>query len=64
MSLTRADEEQWLPNQLQAVLANMIDAYRSCTDIKGTADIMDVVRSQQDTLTKEVAKYCSERSGA
>ncbi|TKX21258.1 indoleamine 2,3-dioxygenase-3 [Elsinoe australis] len=54
----------WLPNQLQAVLANMADAYAHCKDVKGTADIMDVVRSQQVTLSKEVAKYCSERGVA
>lgn len=54
----------WLPNQLQAVIANMMDAYNFCKDIKGTADIMDVVRSQQATLNKEVAKYCTERGVA
>ncbi|KAF2153822.1 IDO-domain-containing protein [Myriangium duriaei CBS 260.36] len=54
----------WLPNQLQAVMANMVDAYTHCVGIKGTADIMDVVRSQQTTLAKEVAKYCAERSVA
>ncbi|GAM87971.1 hypothetical protein ANO11243_060000 [Dothideomycetidae sp. 11243] len=54
----------WLPNQLQAVMANMVDAYTFCVGVKGTADIMDVVRSQQSTLAKEVAKYCAERQVA
>ncbi|PNS15007.1 Indoleamine 2,3-dioxygenase 1 [Sphaceloma murrayae] len=54
----------WLPNQLQAVMANMNTAYDFCKDVKGTADIMDVVRSQQVTLDKEVTKYCSERGVA
>lgn len=52
----------WLPNQLQAVMANMVDAYTFCVGVKGTADIMEVVRSQQVTLSKEVAKYCAERN--
>lgn len=55
---------QWLPNQLQSVLTNMAEAYEYCKDVPGTADIMDVVRSQQDTLAKEVEKYCSERQAA
>lgn len=55
---------QWLPNQLQAVMANMVEAYDFCKDVPGTGDIMDVVRSQQDTLAKEVAKYCAERSAS
>lgn len=55
---------QWLPNQLQAVMANMNATYPFCNNVRGTADIMDVVRSQQETLSKEVAKYCAERSVA
>ncbi|KAK0662746.1 Indoleamine 2 [Lasiodiplodia hormozganensis] len=54
----------WLPNQLQAVMANMVEAYDFCKDVPGTGDIMDVVRSQQDTLAKEVAKYCAERNAS
>lgn len=45
-------------------MANMVAAYEYCTDVSGTADIMDVVRAQQDTLAKEVQKYCAERSAA
>ncbi|KAJ3731341.1 IDO-domain-containing protein [Lentinula guzmanii] len=61
----------WLPNQLQAVLALMIQVEPYCTNndvageagIKDVQEIMDLVRSQQVTLSKEVAKYTSERGG-
>jgi indoleamine 2,3-dioxygenase len=55
----------WLPNQLHAVLAQMVITADHC-EAEDTAanDIMDLVRSQQKTLSKEVAKYCSERAAA
>lgn len=59
-----ADEIQWLPNQLQAVLAQMVAVGPHCGSARGTADIMDVVHAQQETLKKEVEKYCMERSVA
>ncbi|KAF2086800.1 IDO-domain-containing protein [Saccharata proteae CBS 121410] len=52
----------WLPNQLQAVLAQMTTASEHCLNVPGTTNIMDTVRSQQNTLAKEVAKYCGERA--
>jgi indoleamine 2,3-dioxygenase len=53
----------WLPNQLQAVLAQMLEAATHCANgDERTSDIVDLVRSQQGTLEKEVAKYCSERA--
>jgi indoleamine 2,3-dioxygenase len=55
----------WLPNQLQAVLAQMISVAKHCNARdRRVEDIMDLVQSQQSTLTKEVAKYCSERAVA
>ena len=45
-------------------MANMVEAYDFCKDAPGTADIMEVVRSQKDTLAKEVEKYCAERKAA
>jgi indoleamine 2,3-dioxygenase len=55
----------WLPNQLQAVLAQMAAAAPHCADGDARAtDIMDIVRAQQSTLAKEVAKYTSERGVA
>ncbi|KAJ4467817.1 IDO-domain-containing protein [Lentinula aciculospora] len=64
----------WLPNQLQAVLALMVQVEPYCSNasvsvsdspgVKDIQEIMDLVRSQQVTLTKEVAKYSAERGGA
>jgi len=51
----------WLPNQLQAVMAQMVDTAVHCTSIHGVSDIMDTVNLQRETLKKEVAKYCGER---
>ncbi|KAF9064304.1 IDO-domain-containing protein [Rhodocollybia butyracea] len=51
----------WLPNQLQAVFAQMIQAAPHCANEPGTTEIMEMMRSQQTSLTKEVAKYCAER---
>ncbi|KAF2000863.1 hypothetical protein P154DRAFT_563028 [Amniculicola lignicola CBS 123094] len=49
----------WLPNQLQAVMTQMIDAANHCQSIQGVSDIMDAVNLQQETLKKEVAKCAS-----
>ncbi|KAF2276812.1 uncharacterized protein EI97DRAFT_417863 [Westerdykella ornata] len=51
----------WLPNQLQAVMRQMMDASSHCSSVQGVSDIMETVNHQQETLRKEVAKYCSER---
>jgi len=53
--------QQWLPNQLEAVLAQMCTAAAYCGTMPGLGDIMDTVHSQQKTLRKEVVKYCLER---
>ncbi|KAF2650725.1 hypothetical protein K491DRAFT_682772 [Lophiostoma macrostomum CBS 122681] len=54
----------WLPNQLQAVLAQMVDTYTHCSSVNGVSDIMDTVNHQRETLRKEVEKYCGERGVA
>ncbi|KAK0720568.1 indoleamine 2,3-dioxygenase-like protein [Lasiosphaeris hirsuta] len=56
----------WLPNQLQAVLDEMVLVYSAFGGEKGRfgqecSDIMCVVRRQQEMLRKEVRKYCEER---
>lgn len=52
----------WLPNQLQAVLEEMVSLYGSFGDLGDECrDIMDLVHRQKDTLAKEVKKYCEER---
>ncbi|KAM0281571.1 hypothetical protein ACHAQH_003440 [Verticillium albo-atrum] len=58
----------WLPNQLQAVLAEMNNLYAELGGREGEAalgeelaDVMDLVERQKDTLQKEVDKYCAER---
>jgi indoleamine 2,3-dioxygenase len=58
----------WLPNQLQAVMEEMVEIYGNVGGQSGTADlgeqcrsIMDLVNRQRDTLRKEVDKYCQER---
>ena len=61
----------WLPNQLQAVLAEIANLYESLGGASeawdlGTVchDIMDLVQRQKETLSKEVKKYCEERKVA
>lgn len=57
----------WLPNQLSAVLNDMKNiADKIGEDRLGEEcrDIMDLVRRQEATLKKEVAKYCEERGVA
>lgn len=58
----------WLPNQLQAVMEEMvnlgsrIDGMSSGMDLGPEyRDIMDRVERQRDALSKEVEKYCQER---
>jgi len=53
-----------LPNQLQAVMAQMVETYGHCKSVHGVSDIMDTVDLQRETLKKEVAKYCGERGVA
>ncbi|KAF2796349.1 hypothetical protein K505DRAFT_237903 [Melanomma pulvis-pyrius CBS 109.77] len=54
----------WLPNQLQAVLAQMVDTAGYCSSINGVSDIMENANHQRETLKKEVSKYCGERGVA
>ncbi|KAF1962090.1 hypothetical protein CC80DRAFT_399805 [Byssothecium circinans] len=51
----------WLPNQLQAVMAQMLETEGYCKAVNGVSDIMDTVNLQRETLKKEVEKYCGER---
>lgn len=57
----------WLPNQLDAVLDDMVqvDATARQDDPRGLGkicdSIMEVVFRQKDTLRKEVEKYCADR---
>ncbi|KAF2420997.1 IDO-domain-containing protein [Tothia fuscella] len=51
----------WLPNQLQAVLDQIIAIEPFCVNIGDAEDIMDLVKSQSISLQKDVAKYCEER---
>lgn len=63
----------WLPNQLQAVLAEMETVYAGVKSPDSAADggewalgeeisdIMDLVERQKKMLEKEVDKYCAER---
>ncbi|KAI2468608.1 indoleamine 2,3-dioxygenase family protein [Annulohypoxylon bovei var. microspora] len=59
----------WLPNQLQAVMEEMkeisdsVGARNGSMELgAGCQDIMDLVKRQSQTLSKEVEKYCRERS--
>lgn len=60
----------WLPNQLEAVLADMadIDARARRDDARGLGrtcdDLMETALRQRETLRKEVEKYCAERGVA
>lgn len=57
----------WLPNQLEAVLEEMVNVYEKTkvqhdNGLGKTADeVMDMALRQRDTLRKEVEKYCQER---
>lgn len=56
----------WLPNQLIAVLKEMVEVNKT-GDIDGRGlgkvaeNVMDGAMRQRDTLNKEVEKYCAER---
>lgn len=57
----------WLPNQLSAVLRDMKNIASLVGEERlseSERDIMDLVRRQEETLKKEVAKYCEERGVA
>jgi indoleamine 2,3-dioxygenase len=56
----------WLPNQLEAVLEDMVGIYESTKGEHGglgrtAEDVMEGALRQRDTLRKEVDKYCAER---
>ncbi|KAK8044705.1 indoleamine 2-3-dioxygenase family protein [Apiospora rasikravindrae] len=56
----------WLPNQLLAVMDDMLQMHKLVGGSAGglgteCEDIMEQVARQRDTLDKEVAKYCAER---
>lgn len=53
---------QWLPNQLEAVLKQMLEAAVVSGEGGQLGEIVETARSQQRTLRKEVEKYCSERN--
>lgn len=52
---------QWLPNQLQAVMDQMVEAKSCCRKVAVVEDIMDLVKLQKESLQKDVDKYCQER---
>ncbi|KAK5003669.1 hypothetical protein LTR28_009880 [Elasticomyces elasticus] len=49
---------------LQAVLTQMLEVSGRCGENAGVGEIVDLVRSQQETLKKEVEKYCADRGVA
>lgn len=54
----------WLPNQLSAVLRDMTNIAAKVGEERlgeEVRDIMDLARRQEETLRKEVEKYCEER---
>jgi indoleamine 2,3-dioxygenase len=54
----------WLPNQLNAVLDAMVEAWelwQGKGGLKSCTDIMEHMFVQKDTLRKEIKKYCQER---
>lgn len=69
-STVPANEKQWLPNQLQAVLNAMVQvadhfpAANGQTRLSGCQALVDTARSQRQSLAREVEKYCSERDAA
>jgi indoleamine 2,3-dioxygenase len=57
----------WLPNQLKAVLNDMVNIAATVGEERLGGEvqaIMDLVRRQEETLRKEVEKYCEERGVA
>ena len=53
---------KWLPNQLLSVYDQMLDIEDKCGRLNECSTIMDLVKSQRETLRKEVRKHCAERS--
>jgi indoleamine 2,3-dioxygenase len=54
----------WLPNQLNAVLDAMVEAWelwQGKGGLKSCTDVMEHMFVQRDTLRKEIKKYCQER---
>ncbi|KAK0614188.1 hypothetical protein B0T14DRAFT_570149 [Immersiella caudata] len=59
----------WLPNQLRAVLDEMVRLHEDFGGDEGglgedVKDVMDLVKRQQGMLRKEVRKFCEERGVA
>lgn len=59
----------WLPNQLAAVMEDMVEVYNQVGGPEGRLgstvdDIMELVQRQKETLNKEVSKFCAERGVA
>ncbi|KAK3900974.1 hypothetical protein C8A05DRAFT_45283 [Staphylotrichum tortipilum] len=55
----------WLPNQLAAVMDEMVRVYEGVGGGLGEVEeIMDLVRRQREMLKKEVQKFCEERGVA
>jgi indoleamine 2,3-dioxygenase len=46
------------------VLAQMAETFEYCKSIHGVGDIMEIAKTQGETLRKEVEKYCGERGVA
>ena len=55
----------WLPNQLQAVLSEIVSLRERMgphEDLESDIDdILDLARRQMETLSKEVKRHCEER---
>lgn len=55
----------WLPNQLEAVLEDMVNVHNDTKGVQGLGkvveEVMEAALRQRDTLRKEVDKYCTER---
>ena len=54
----------WLPNQLQAVLNQIVEASAKCEERGWLREIVENAKTQQDKLAKEVDKFCKEREVA
>ena len=52
----------WLPNQLQAVLAQILEAAARCEKRGWLDDIVDNATAQQRKLENEVERYCADRT--
>lgn len=62
--LHSTDALKWLPNQLQAVLSQILSTVKAMPELiqhKGVQDIVSMTEAQEMTLRKEVEKYCKER---